>query len=232
MKHVHKLFFSVLLAAAAAGTALADTIAIIGTGEVANAIGPLFAAQGHTVVYGSRNPDRDDVRELVAKTGAGSSATVPAQAAAGADIVVVAVPWDAVEAVVRGLGNLSGKIVLDPTNPRIIGDDGLRNWAVDSSNAEIIQELAPGAHVVKALNTMNWRTMVNPEATGGPVSVPIVGDDDAAKAKVAALIKGMNLEPIDLGPLRYARIVEGMYLLWGNANTLGRGFNYYLRPAP
>ena len=232
MKYVYQLFLSVLLAATAVGTALADTIAIIGTGEVANAIGPMFAAQGHEIVYGSRNPDRDDVRELVEKTGAGASATTPAEAAADADIVVVAVPWDAVETVVRGLGNLSGKIVIDPTNPRVIGDDGLRNWAVDSSNAEIIQTLAPGARVVKALNTMNWRTMVDPEATGGPVSVPIVGDDEAAKAKVVALVAGMNLEPIDLGPLRYARIVEGMYLLWGNANTLGRGFNYYLRPAP
>jgi len=232
MKHAYQLFISILLAVAAAGSALADTIAIIGTGEVANAVGPLFAAQGHEIVYGSRNPDRDDVRELVAKTGADASAMTQANAVDGADIVVIAVPWDVVETVVRSLGNLSGKIVLDPTNPRIVGEDGLRDWAVDSSNAEIIQGLAPGAHVVKALNTMNWRTMVNPEATGGPVSVPIVGDDEAAKAKVAALIEGMNLDPIDLGPLRYARIVEGMYLLWGNANTLGRGFNYYLRPAP
>jgi 8-hydroxy-5-deazaflavin:NADPH oxidoreductase len=232
MKHAYQLLLSVLLAAAVTGSALADTIAIIGTGEVAHAVGPLFAAQGHEIVYGSRNPDRDEVRELVAHTGAGASATTPAEAAAGADIVVIAVPWDAVETVVRGLGNLDGKIVLDPTNPRVIGEDGLRNWAVDTSNAEIIQGLAPGAHVVKALNTMNWRTMVHPEATGGPVSVPIVGDDEASKAKVAALVKGMHLEPIDLGPLRYARMVEGMYLLWGNANTLGRGFNYYLRPAP
>jgi predicted dinucleotide-binding enzyme len=230
VKHIYQLLVCVLLAAGS--VARADTIAIIGTGEVANAIGPLFAAQGHTIVYGSRSPDRDDVRALVTQTGTDATATAPADAAARAEIVVIAVPWDAVETVVRSLGNLSGKIVLDPTNPRIIGDDGLRNWAVDSSNAEIIQGLAPGARVVKALNTMNWRTMVDPAATGGPVSVPIVGDDDAAKAKVAALVEGLHLEPIDLGPLRYARMVEGMYLLWGNANTLGRGFNYYLRPAP
>jgi hypothetical protein len=232
VKTVAQLVLGTLLSLAAAGAARADTIAIIGTGEVANAVGPLFAAQGHTIVYGSRDPGRDDVRELVARTGAGASATMPAEAAADADIVVVAVPWDVVETVVRSLGDLSGKIVLDPTNPRVVGDDGLRDWAVATSNAEIIQGLAPGARVVKALNTMNWRTMVDPQATGGPVSVPIVGDDDAAKAAVAALIEGMNLEPIDLGPLRHARMVEGMYLLWGNANTLGRGFNYYLRPAP
>lgn len=232
MKQLVTLISSALVGFAGAGAAFADTIAIIGTGEVAHAVGPLFAAQGHEIVYGSRNPDRDDVRELVARTGPGASATTQAAAAAGADIVVIAVPWNVVETVVGNLGDLSGKIVLDPTNPRIVGEDGLRNWARDTSNGEIIQSLAPGAHVVKALNTMNWRTMVDPEATGGPVSVPIVGDDEASKAKVAALIEGMNLEPIDLGPMRYARMVEGMYLLWGNANTLGRGFNYYLRPAP
>jgi predicted dinucleotide-binding enzyme len=226
------LLLTAVFALTGAGTARADTIAIIGTGEVANAIGPLFAAQGHTIVYGSRTPEREDVRELVARTGHGASAMTQERAPEGADIVVVAVPWNVVESVVRNLGDLSGKIVLDPTNPRIVGDDELRDGAVDTSNAEIIQGLAPRAHVVKALNTMNWRTMVDPAATGGPVSVPIVGDNDAAKAKVAGLITGMGLEPIDLGPLRYARIVEGMYLLWGNANTLRRPFNYHLRRAP
>ena len=55
----------------------ADTIAVIGTGDVAGALGPEFAAQGHTIVYGSRNPSRDDVRALVARTGNAASATTP-----------------------------------------------------------------------------------------------------------------------------------------------------------
>ena len=227
-----RLVLGALLSLSAAGAAFGETIAIIGTGEVANALGPMFAEQGHTIVYGSRDPSRASVRDLVAKTGRGASSATPAEAAARAEVVMVAVPWDTVRDVVRSLGNLSGKIVIDPTNPRIVGDDGLRDWAHDTSNAEIIQDLAPGARVVKALNTMNWRTMVDPLATGGPVSVPVVGDDEAAKAFVVELIDAIGLEPIDLGPLRYARMVEGMYILWGNGNTLGRGFNYYLRPAP
>jgi hypothetical protein len=218
------------LAVLAPGTAaLAATIGIIGTGEVANALGPAFAAQGHSIVYGSRDPDREDVQALVARTGNGASAAGQAEAAARSDIVVIAVPWNVVEAVVENLGDLSGKIVLDPTNPRIVGSDGLRDFAVPTSNAELVQAMAPRARVVKALNTMNWRTMLDPQATGGPVSVPMVGNDAAAKAVVAGLIEGMGLEPIDLGPVRYARIVEGMYLLWGNANTLGTPFNYHLR---
>jgi predicted dinucleotide-binding enzyme len=213
-------------------TASAETIAIIGTGEVASALGPEFAAQDHEIVYGSRNPNREGVRELVERTGPNASATGQAEAAARADIVVLAVPWDVVEEVVHNLGDLSGKIIVDPTNPRIVGDDGLRDFAFDSSNGELIQRLAPHASVVKAFNTMTWETMVEPSTTGGPVSVPIVGNDPGAKVAVAALIEGMGLEPIDLGPIRYARVIEGMYLLWGNARTLGSPFNYHLRRLP
>ena len=232
MSYARTLFLSAILGLTALSGAHAETIAIIGTGQVANALGPMFAEQGHTIIYGSRDPGRASVRELVGRTGAGASAALPAEAAAAAEVVMVAVPWNALPDVVRGLGDLSGKIVIDPTNPRIVGDDGLRDWAHNTSNAEIAQSLAPGARVVKALNTMNWRTMVDPMATGGPVSVPVVGDDEEAKAFVVELIDAIGLEPIDLGPLRYARMVEGMYILWGNANTLERGFNYYLRPAP
>jgi len=213
-------------------TVSAETVAIIGTGEVANALGPEFAALGHEIIYGSRNPDRESVRQLVAKTGATASAMGQAAAAARAAIVVLAVPWNVVEDVVNNLGDLSGKIIIDPTNPRIVGEDGLRSYAVDPSNGELIQRWVPGARVVKAFNTMTWETMVDPATTGGPVSVPIVGNDTAAKATVAALIDGMGLEPIDVGPIRYAHVVEGMYLLWGNARTLGNPFNYHLRRLP
>ena len=210
----------------------AETIAIIGTGEVAGALGPEFAAQGHDIVYGSRDPGRDSVSELVARTGGSASATTQADAVAGADIVVVAVPWYAVEEVVANLGDLSGKIVIDPTNPRMVGEDGLRDFAVDPSNAEWIQRWAPQSRVVKAFNTMGWETMVDPDSTGGPVTVPIVGDDSEAKAVVSGLIEGMGLEAVDLGPVRYAHVVEGMYIVWGNARALGNPFTYHLRRIP
>ena len=210
-------------------TIWAENIAIIGTGEVAGGLGPEFAALGHDIVYGSREPDRDSVRELVARTGEDASATTQADAVAGADIVVLAVPWYAVEEVVANIGDLSGKVVIDPTNPRMVGEDGLRDFAIDPSNAEWIQRWAPQSRVVKAFNTMGWETMVDPDSTGGPVTVPIVGDDAEAKAVVAGLIEGMGLEPVDLGPVRYAHVVEGMYIVWGNARALGNPFHYHLR---
>lgn len=208
---------------------MAETIAMVGTGNVGRSLGPMFAELGHEIIYGSRSPDRADIQELVSRTGGNASAASPAEAAARADVVMLAVPWNAVESVMANIGGLSGKIVIDPTNPRMVGDDGLRDFAVAPSNAEWVQRWAPEARVVKAFNTMNWRTWVDPASSGGPVTVPIVGDDAEAKAMVASLVEGIGLQPIDLGPLRYANSLESLYILWGNARTLGTPFNYHFR---
>jgi 8-hydroxy-5-deazaflavin:NADPH oxidoreductase len=235
----HRRIFAALLAAGLAllmsqTPAQAATIAIIGTGNVAGALGPEFAALGHTIVYGSREPARADVADLVARTGHGARATTPRESVVGADMVVLAVPGGAAEQVARSLGDLSGKIILDPTNRVGRRDDG---WAVldvpgNGSNAELIQAAAPNARVVKAFNTLNWHQMVDPESSGGPITIAIAGDDPAAKATVAELITGMGLEPMDFGPLRYAHVLEEMLIVWANARTHGTPFNYYLRPMP
>jgi len=210
--------------------AVADTIAVIGTGDVGGALGPAFAGQGHTIVYGSRDPDRGKVKELVERTGDLASATTPADAASQADIVVLAVPGLMVEEITKSLGDLSGKIIIDPTNPLERRMNRLEH-AVDTSNAEIIQAAAPDAYVVKAFNTLNWKTMVDPDSAGGPVSIPLVGDNGRAKKKVAELVSGMGLEPIDVGPLRDARWVEGMLILWINNRygSMRPSFDYHLR---
>jgi len=210
--------------------ALADTIAIIGTGDVGKALGPAFAKQGHTIVYGSRNPDRGKVRDLVEMSGDGASATTPAEAAAGADIVVLAVPGLMVEEITLGLGDLSDKIIIDPTNPLQRSLNRLEH-GVDTSNAQIIQAAAPDAHVVKAFNTLNWKTMVDPSSAGGPVSIPLAGDSGKAKKKVAELVTGMGLEPIDVGSVKDARWVEGMLILWINNRygSMRDSFDFHLR---
>lgn len=209
--------------------AAAETIAIIGTGEVGGALGPEFAALGHTIVYGSRQPDRRSVRSLVERTGPGASATTPDKAVLGADAVVLAVPGLLVDEITRDLGDLSGKIIIDPTNP--LERSMLRfRHAVDTSNAEIIQAAAPDARVVKAFNTLNWRTMVDPSLAGGPVSIPIVGNDSSAKRFVSELVEGMGMEAIDLGDLEHARWVEGMLILWINNRFSTRdSFDFHLR---
>ncbi len=210
--------------------ASAETIAIIGTGQVATGLGPQFARLGHTIIYGSRNPSRDEVRTLIEHTGHGASATTPADAVAEADVVVLAVPGDAIEVVTKSLGDLAGKIIIDPTNPLRRGEDGLFEMSVETSNAELIQGWAPDGYVVKAFNSLNWRQMADPESSGGPISILLVGDSADAKRFVAGLVEGMGLEPIDLGPLRHARIVEGMLILWINNRYVRREpFEYHLR---
>ena len=223
----------VLFAALISTSASADTIAIIGTGDVGKALGTEFAQQGHTIVYGSREPERRKVSDLVEETGAGASATTPAEAVVDADIVVLAVPGLLVEEITLSLGDLSGKIIIDPTNPLERKLNRLEH-AVDTSNAEIIQAAAPDAHVVKAFNTLNWKTMVDPASSGGPVSIPLAGDSGKAKKKVAELVEGMGLEAIDVGPVRDARWVEGMLILWINNRygSMRPSFDFHLRRNP
>ena len=207
--------------------ALADRIAIIGTGDVAGALGPEFAAQGHDIVYGSRDPSRDAVKALLKRTGGEASATSQVEAVEGASIVVLAVPGRLAVEIASSLGDLSGKIVIDPTNNYV--RDEVPRLATETSNGEALQDALPGARVVKAFNTLSWRQMVDPDSSGGPVTIPLVGNDEAAKATVADLVTGMGLEPIDLGPIQNARHVEGMLVLWMHARLNGRPFDYHLR---
>ena len=103
--------------------AVAATVGVIGTGRVGSALGPRLAEHGYTVVYGSRDPSQAKVQELVARTGEGADATTPKQAAQRAEFVLLAVPWRATEEVLKSLGSLKGKILIDATNPL-----SLTNW--------------------------------------------------------------------------------------------------------
>lgn len=214
----------------AAGPLPAETIAVIGTGNVGMALGTEFADQGHTIVYGSRNPEGLKASDLVTKTGRGASAALPRDAAEQASIIVLAVPGLVVGEVVEGLGKLDGKIIIDVTNPLTRSATLEFELDTESSNAEIIQSLAPRARVVKAFNTIPWPQMIDPGRAGGPVSVPLAGDDAEAKRIVAGLVEGMGLEPIDIGELRYARWTElGAVILLNNQLSNRPNFDLHLR---
>ncbi len=212
--------------------ALAETIAVIGTGNVGAALGPEFAAQGHTIVYGSREPMREDVQALVARTGNGASVKQPQEAVVGAGIVVLAVTGTAAVDVTRSLGDLSGKILIDPTNV-VSREGGRMSHGIEGkgSNAALIQAAAPGAFVVKAFNTLNVAQMTDPETAGGPITIMLAGDNAEAKATVATLVRGMGLEVLDVGGLEYAHVLEELLVMWANSLQRQR-FNYDLRPQP
>lgn len=213
-------FLGILLAtlAIACPAAAADnerpTIAVIGTGDMGDSLGTRFAALGFPVVYGSRDPGSDHARKLVERTGRGSRAATPAQAANAASVVVLAVPWPAMEAVARSLGPLQGKIVIDISMPSVQGSDGYHVPLLQTSSAEMIQGWNPGARVVKAFATQGSFVIDNPAALGGPATVPIASDDREAKEFVGRLAAEMGLDPVDAGPLRLAREIEALQRLY------------------
>lgn len=189
-------------------------VGIIGTGDMGDSLGPRFAELGYTVVYGSRHPDGEKAQGVVKLTGEGARATTQREAAQAGEIVVLAVPWPAMETVAQNLGSLDGKIVIDISMPVETGDDGYFVSMVETSSAEMIQQWNPGARVVKAFATLGSYVVDDPGVVGGPVSVPIASDDREAKEKVASIILAMGLDPLDAGPLRLAREIEALQRLY------------------
>ncbi|MGE0032121.1 MAG: NADPH-dependent F420 reductase [Steroidobacteraceae bacterium] len=226
-----------LLAALVAVTTRAgadDCITMIGTGSVGSALGPRFAGLGERVVYGSRTPDAERIAALVERTGNGTTALAPDAAARACNTIVLAVPFAAVEPLLRSFGNLDGKLIIDVTNPLGVSEGREVAIAVPAgSGGELVQSLAPGARVVKAFNTIYYTVMAVPETASGPVSVLISGDDAAAKARVAKLAAGLGFEPVDVGGLRTARYTEAMALLLVSRLVSGQNpFDFQLHPWP
>lgn len=223
--------FIAVISITTSGLANADTIAVIGTGGVGSALGPHFAAAGHTVVYGSRTPGSAEVQSLISQTGNDATATTQAEAAVNADIILLAIPWAPAKAIVSELGSLDGKIIIDPINALAFDAEKTVGIAADPSAAELIQEWVPGAHVVKAFNTLTRAYMVDANAAGGPITIPLAGDDIAAKERVADLVTAIGLVPLDVGALSHARGVEAMGQLYVAQGYQGRTrFEYHLRP--
>ena len=229
------LTFSVIPAARSQPLPAAETIAIIGTGNVGSTLGKIWAEAGHRVIYGSRSPDSERVRRLVEDTGPGASATGQSDAALQAEIVIIPVPPTAIPEVIGALGELGGKIIIDPTNWWGF-EGGYASSPRDprQSLAEEVQALAPDSIVVKAFNTLNFTVMADPSLSDGPVTVPIAGNNRAAKQRVARLVEDVGLEPLDVGPLQAAEYLEEMLRLAIGFREYNPGlaFDYYLRLRP
>jgi len=188
-------------------------IGIIGAGNIGGTLGRAWAAKGHAVVFGARDPRGPKVQELVKATGGKARAASPAEAAAHGEVVLLATPWAAAQAALRGAGDLTGKILVDATNPLRPDLSGL-TLGHTTSAAEEVARWAPGAKVVKAFNTIGAQHMANPRFGTQSASMLVCGDDGAAKKTVLALAEVLGFDPVDAGPLRQARLLEPLAMLW------------------
>ena len=188
-------------------------VAVIGTGDMGNSLGPKLAEIGYRVVYGSRDPSRDSVQSLVRATGPDATATTQKEAAQAAGIVLLAVGWPAMEQVAKNLGNLDGKIVIDVSFPFEQGADGYPQSTVETSSAEMIQTWNPGAKVVKwGMPTAYY--IDEPGELGHRPSNLIAADDRESKEIVARIAFAIGQDPFDAGPLRMSRAIEAQTLLF------------------
>lgn len=190
-------------------------ITIIGGGNMARGIATRALCGGHTVRIIDRDPDK--AAQLAAglqeSTAAADVQAAGATSIGGADIVILALPYQAArQAAAQYAAALSGKALVDISNPVDSTFDSLV-VAPGTSAAEQIAAAAPTARVVKAFNTNFAGTLIAGQAGGAPLDVFIAGDDAVAKQAVADLATSGGLRPIDAGSLKRARELEGLQLL-------------------
>jgi predicted dinucleotide-binding enzyme len=186
-------------------------ISIIGTGNMARALGSRALAGGNAVEVLGRDASKADA--LATVIGGATAGTIGA--APAGDIVILAVPYAHAAPVLRQFGNaLSGKVIVDITNPFNPDLTGLVTPEGSSAAQEIAKRAPTGAHVVKAFNTVFGHVLAayTPEDPR-PLDVFIAGDDAEAKARVSLFVESLALRPLDVGDLKSARWLEGTSVL-------------------
>jgi 8-hydroxy-5-deazaflavin:NADPH oxidoreductase len=186
-------------------------IATIGAGREGGALGTLFAKAGHPVMFSSRHPEQ--LTDLVASAGPLAKAGTVADAVAFADVVLLVVPYTAVEQIGKDYGKaLAAKpLVLDVSNP-IAGRDGeeLTKFVEQHGGAGLATAaLLPGAHLVRAFNAIGFSQLPQlAHRQGDPVGVPIAGDDQNALAIASRLIEEIGFEPVVVGGLAMGKYLN------------------------
>lgn len=188
-------------------------IAVLGTGSVGGVLGCRWARVGHDVFFGDREPASAKVCTVVERAGFRATAGTCAAAIAAADVVLLAIPWDQTRSVLEGAASLDGKILMDCINP-LTSDLQDLTLGHTTSAAEQIAQWFPTARVVKAFNTLSAATMENPRYGEFAANVFICGDDEDAKTTVKQLAEELGFDPIECGPLKLARQLEPLAMLY------------------
>jgi predicted dinucleotide-binding enzyme len=206
-------------------------IGIIGAGNVGGTLGKAWAGRGHKIKFGVRKSTDEKVTALLKQCGPGASAGTINDATGFGQVVVLTTPWDGAKSALDSAGNLSGKILVDCTNPVPLGANLMEGLTLGhtTSAGEEVAKWAKGAKVVKAFNTTGAGNMANPRFGGDASVMFVAGDDAEAKRTVVQLSNELGFETIDAGPLRQARLLEPLAMLWislAYAQGLGPNFAF------
>jgi 8-hydroxy-5-deazaflavin:NADPH oxidoreductase len=204
-------------------------IAVIGAGSVGGTLGRRWAELGHSVCFGVRDVANADVKALVGRIRGDARLAGVADAARGAEVVVLATPYQANSAAIAEAGDLSGKILIDVTNP--VGPDLTLAVGFNTSDAEEVAKLAPRARVYKAMNQVGFEVMADPSYAAGKPVMFVAGDDAAGKKVVLDLVSALGFEAVDAGELAIARLLEPFAMLWIHLmarRNQGRNFAFSL----
>jgi hypothetical protein len=192
-------------------------IGILGSGTVAQTLATGLARHGHEVMLGTREPAK--LAEFAAQH-AGVTVGTGAQAAAFAELALLAVKGTAAEAALQGeVGRqLAGKVLIDATNPIADAppDQGVLRFftTLDDSLMERLQRAHPAVRLVKAFNSVGSALMIDPKLPGGRPTMFIAGDDTEAKQAVAGLLEQVGWDSADMGGAVAARAIEPLCMLW------------------
>jgi len=206
-------------------------IGVIGSGEVGQTLGTAFLAEGHDVMLGTRDPEKDAVKKWKNENPKGQTGTFDATARFGELLILCVAGGGAASAVQQaGVGNFSGKVVIDTTNP-IAGpppETGVLQFFTEqnSSLMEKIQDLIPDANVVKAFNSVGNLMMYKPQLPGGVPTMFICGNSTVAKTTVTDILTSFGWETEDMGVAAAAQAIEPLCMLWCIPGFLHNRWNH------
>lgn len=205
-------------------------IGILGTGDVGRTLADGFAACGHEVAIGTRDPSALKNQELLGKISHDIKMMTFAEAAAFGQVVVFAIGWGYAKAAIdlANPANFKGKIVLDTSNPLAVEQPDQPPVLVlghTDSGGEQVQRWLPDARVVKALNIVGYPHMAQPDFDGAKPDMFICGNDSEAKQVANGLIRDLGWPAsIDLGDISKSRFLEPMAMVW-ITHVFNNGFN-------
>ncbi|MFH1842289.1 MAG: NADPH-dependent F420 reductase [bacterium] len=189
-------------------------ISFLGIGQVGSALACRLVEVGHRVSIAARNPESESVKAALAKTPALTVGAMP-EAVAEADVVFLATPFENNDDALQNAGDLTGKVVVDCTNP--VAPDLTHSLENEISGGEFVQNLIPTAKVVKAFTIYGFENFENSSYPGYGELRPamlIAGNDGEAKQTVGTLCHELGWEPVDTGDIATSLHLEHLTLLW------------------